>query len=860
MAAGDERNPMEVRATGRQLQALLKRHPKTSYLVFPEDRTFPVRRRDILPRRWAGGPSDTFTGQARPGEWYALQLGVYAARKALADIGLTFTDLKTAADAVIPKAAFGCINLGGTDWRGRSFSKAVDVPKGEVQALWIGVQVPDDACGCYKGSITVRPKGAEPTRVKIVLDVAGKVLRDHGDGDLWRHARLRWLDSTLGIDDEPIEPFTLLRVRNRSIHCLGRTVKLGPGGFPESIVSRFSRSVTRIEKKGRELLARPMTFVVETADGPAVCATGRPKILTRSRGSVTWRSKTRSKALSLTVSGRMEFDGYLKCEVKLKANRSLRLRDVRLEVPFNGAAACYIVSMGRRGGLRRGPLRWKWDAAKQQDAVWMGDVNVGLRCQLYGENYQRPLCNAHYKHGPLNLPKSWHNGGRGGCSIRDEADGVTLLNATSGRRTMKPGETLRFCVGFHVTPFKPLDTDGHWERRFFHVCRPLDPAKRVAGSGASVVNIHQSPVENPFINYPFDAEVVADLRSYIDSVHREGVRAKIYYTVRELSIRAAEIWALRTLGQEILLGGDGRGYFAPKKKDLARYPWCREHLRTDYTVAWRDELTGKYEGQLDESILTASMSRWHNYYLEGLAWLCEHAKIDGLYIDDLSYDRGVMQRVRRVLDRFRPGHAGIDLHSADNWIPAAGWASCVNTYMEHLPYIERLWFGEGFDYQTTSPDYWLIEMSGIPFGLMGEMLWGGGNPWRGMVFGMTSRLGWGGDPRNLWKVWDDFGMRGSEMIAWWDEACPVKTGRDDVLATVYRRRGSSLVAVASWADEPADVTLGVDWKALGIAPGKARIDAPEVAGFQHKEHFRPGDAIRIEPGKGRLLVFGASRR
>ncbi len=73
-------------------------------------------------------------------------------------------------------------------------------------------------------------------------------------------------------------------------------------------------------------------------------------------------------------------------------------------------------------------------------------------------------------------------------------------------------------------------------------------------------------------------------------------------------------------------------------------------------------------------------------------------------------------------------------------------------------------YGEAFGYDTP-PDYWLVEMSGIPFGLMGEMFEGGGNPWRGAVFGMTNRLGWQGDPQPIWKLRDDFGMAGTELLA-----------------------------------------------------------------------------------------------
>ena len=46
----------------------------------------------------------------------------------------------------------------------------------------------------------------------------------------------------------------------------------------------------------------------------------------------------------------------------------------------------------------------------------------------------------------------------------------------------------------------------------------------------------------------------------------------------------------------------------------------------------------------------------------------------------------------------------------------------------------------------------------------------GEHPFKGMVFGETSRLAWSGNPRGIWKLWDDFGMAGSDMIGFWDNA------------------------------------------------------------------------------------------
>jgi hypothetical protein len=138
---------------------------------------------------------------------------------------------------------------------------------------------------------------------------------------------------------------------------------------------------------------------------------------------------------------------------------------------------------------------------------------------------------------------------------------------------------------------------------------------------------------------------------------------------------------------------------------------------------------------------------------------------------------------------------------------------------------------------------------------MGEMLQDGGNPWRGMVFGMTRRY-YGKDapsPKPTWSLLDAFGMKGAEMIGWWSPNCPVNSGRADVLATVYLKPGKALVAIASWAAEAVDVGLQIDWQALGIDPAKAILRARAAEDFQSGAEFNLGDTIRIDPARGLLL-------
>jgi hypothetical protein len=396
---------------------------------------------------------------------------------------------------------------------------------------------------------------------------------------------------------------------------------------------------------------------------------------------------------------------------------------------------------------------------------------------------------------------------------------------------MAKGDSLRFDFRLAVTPFKPLDTQGHFATRFCHAFLPVDEA---AATGANTVNVHHATAINPYINYPFlRAEA---MKRYVDEAHAKGMRVKIYCTVRELTTRAPELWALLSLGDEVFSSGAGGGY-----------SWLQEHVGEGYIPAWFDPT---WE---DCSLVTSGMNRWHNFYVEGMEWLARNVGIDGIYLDDVAFDREIMKRVRRVLSLRCPDPL-IDLHSANQYNPNDGFASSANLYMEHFPFIDRLWFGEYFDY-GSAPDYWLVEMSGIPFGLMGEMLQDGGNPWRGMVFGMTRRF-YGQDapsPQPTWGLLDAFGMEGAEMIGWWSPNCPVKSGRADVLATVYRKPGKSLIAVASWAAEPVEVVFDVDWEALGVDPAKARFVAREAEEFQAAASFKPGDAIPLDPAKGWLI-------
>lgn len=826
--------PMEVIATAAEMQALLASHPSAPYLVFPEDRRYPIRMTDDLPFRWIrAGADKPFHGTADRGEFYAFQVGVYAARTSIDKLAAQFSDFKAeAGPAAIPASAMRCTNLGGRDWMGRRFTKTVGVPQGKVQALWFGLQVPANAApGRYHGTVTIAPAGLAATRVPVTLTVSNRAIADSGDDEPWRHSRLRWLDSTLAEDDGIVAPYTPVRVRDNSVSILGRSVVVGRDGFPARIQSRFTQAMTSIGDKGRDVLTGPIRLVAEGA-GTAIpnWTTSGIRFELHAPGAVHWQSDGTAGPLAIRTRAQMEFDGNIDYDVEVRAREATSLSDIRLEIPFARDVARYMMGLGFKGGLRPAAFRWTWNVQNNQDSAWIGDVNAGMQFTLKDDKYSRPLNTNFYHSKPLVMPASWDNAGHGGCRLSEHGDTV-LVQCYSGPRTMRKGEVQHYNFRLLLTPFHTIDTKAQFSTRYYHAFKPI---AEVAATGANTINVHHATAINPYINYPFLRP--AEMKAYIDEAHARGMKVKIYYTVRELSNHAVELFALRSLGDEILSRGPGGGF-----------SWLQEHLGSDYIAGW-------FVPDLkDAAVINTGISRWHNYYVEGLAWLAKHVGIDGLYIDDVAFDRQTMKRVRKVLDRARPG-ALIDLHSANQYNPRDGFASSANLYLEHFPYLNRLWFGEYFDY-NSAPDYWLVEISGIPFGLMGEMLQDNGNPWRGMVYGMTGRLPWAGDPRPLWKAWDDFGIVDSRMIGYWADDRPVTVDRPDVLATSYVRDGRTMVALASWAKEPVSVRLTIDWKALGLDPKTATLEAPAIEKFQDARTFKADGAIPVEPGRGWLVVI-----
>jgi hypothetical protein len=857
---------METPVQAEVLAAFKQQHP-AKFWLFGEDRQLAVRR-NIIPAHWFEDGAkrfQQFSGVARPGEFYVFQVCLVSQGNP------PWLDCEVRVDSAAGVVAT-VISNPSRDYGDDSGKSAVE--RHCAMPVWIGLQIPLDpqTATCHGKVLFREPSlpssvGGESApfaeQLAFSIKVEGEPVEESGVNDAWRLARVKWLDSTIGHSETVVtRPFIPVKVDEdaRSLDILGRRIMLGANGIPERLTGFFSGSNTRILSNGKDAFAAPPGIECIVA-GRAV--PWRPGRITwhRSPVAVRWSVRSSGGGMWLDVSGVLEYDGNLQLSMRLHAAEDpVAVEDVRFVVPWHGEVAKYAMGLGLKGGLCPEKHDWKWDVSKHQDAVWMGDVNLGAMLRFKDHNYQRPLINAYYDFRPLKLPESW---GGGGIRI-EKGDAVTRLTAYSGPRQvtehLKGSGGLSFDIDWYLTPFKPLDVKQHFTDRYYHAGQgtPLEDTAKLKAAGANIIEIHHNRLCNPYINYPFNDDSFGHLRNFVAKAHADGMRVNLYYTTRELTQNIPEFFALKSMAGEIILPRR-EGVAWPVTNRDGPHPWLREHVGEDIVPAWRENLKfPEYRRKLDLAVITTPDSRWNNFYLEGLHYLVEKAGIDGLYIDDTALDRKSMQRARRILDA--DGNTGrrVSMHSWNHFNGLAKWSNSSIAFMELYPYYDGLWHGEGFN-ANSPPEFMLVEMSGIPYGLMSEML-DHPNPWHGMVFGMRTRWPWSGDPRNLWKLEDLFGIADSEYLGWWDPACPVKTDNSLVKASVYQKGGRTLISLASWAPEETNVRLSVDWRLLGLEPRKATLWAPPCEGFQTERVFAAGGAIPVAPGKGWLLIADEQAR
>ncbi|EDY20451.1 conserved hypothetical protein [Chthoniobacter flavus Ellin428] len=828
--------PMEVISTFAERTQLRDRCRFRPFILFPENRRYPIRMTDQIPYRWAirdVKELDEFADTAQKNEYYVFQIGVYAFKGTLPHLKTAFTELRSKEGAVIPMEAFTCFNMGGVDQYGKAFTKTVHVAEDRVQPLWFGLDIPKSAQpGVYEGTVTVSADDVAPQEVHLRITVEDKSLADHGDGDAWRLSRLRWLNSRTEIDNDVCAPFPPVTVDGQTVHVLGRDIELAADGFPRQATSHID--MFAIGDTGRAILSSPVHFDVVKDRTPVPLESSTAKCVEKDPGVVRFTASATHGGLREEVDTAVEMDGVIHGKVTLTSDADITLDTVKLTIPISADVATFILGSGAQKPLTSKCPESYQGGLEKHKTTWIGDYNAGLALCLPDDR------------------ANWVNLGKGQLRVEHQ-NGTYALSVETGSLEISKNVPKSFEYDLYVTPIKPLPKQ-HWDWKYDQPSYGKVPhLNKWDDSHATIFTLHQGNLLNPYINYPFLN--APQLRQVADKIHGAGGLFKAYYTIRELSNRAPELWALRSLGDEILSPSPEHiGYEEMSQlpleyqfKALTEHPltgqsWMCEHLVSDYHTRWHSLMDSKRQYQ-DGSVQISGASRWSNFYIEGLKWLEVNAGLDGLYLDGITFDRASFLRVRKALVRTKP-NALIDYHGS----PAE--------VMPQLSCIDSLWFGEGADY-SRDPDYWFVAISGIPFGVPGELLQSHASVSKGMVYGLSHRYGWTpADPRGLWGWWDSFKIKDAEMLGYWTPNCPVKIGNPAIRVTAYVHHGKQAAfAIASWSKEETHISPEIDFAALGIDPAKAKLHAPEIPGFQKAAQFEVGKPITLPPDGGLILIL-----
>ena len=826
---------------------ILNTLPEVSF--FGVSREHPLDGKKILPHAIASGEIGTYNRvelQAQPGEYLVFQVVIWSKEKAFDILNCTITP-DTPGHTPHEFCFFAQT---GRDFKGKSFLRPVTVERQEAGIFWFGFQVREEDSEVIENTMHFQTDQYGEFHIPLTIHVSGEVLKDGGENDDFRMARLKWLNSAIGLEEEVPMPYQVLRRDGNTVYLAGHAVEIGRNGLPCRILSGYDCMNTSAVTPVNDLLDGALSLTAGGYDPEQ----GDIEFYNESPCEISWRianGSSNGQAVRLAVDGTIRFDGMIKLHFRTDSPDETE-SEVKLNFTF--ANAPYMLGLGvKRPCIPPEKLDWHWDSAKWEDSFWAGTMNNGCIVRLTDENESVPLLNCYYDWSPLKPPACWNSAGQGGITLTRDGDKLHVLCYSGSTQAQK---TQNYCVEIRLTPFHPIDYKKHWNLRCFHPhmhtfelkeedCFTNPDFAALRAKGVNCLNVHHAISLNPIINYPFSEKSLPLLQKFVARAHEEGFKVLFYYTIRELSVHSPEFKALYSLKGEIFFPWQDNGKWPVTTPAEGPDPWFKAHFEYGFIPAWTEVIkSGPLHGIPDRSLITTPRSRLENFFLEGLRFLLERCPIDGLYLDDCDLSDIGMIRLQRIFRKYRGAEPILDFHA---------WESFNSAYSiplrdaERFPSLTRLWLGEGVKYDLESYENWLIRLSGLPFGLTSEML-GKGNPYLGLLFGMTNRYGWMGDPSELWKVFDQFGISDAEMML---DVLSDEIGTDapDVHTTIWRKQdGSAMIAVASWSEKEETVRLKLPADLCGI-----ELSQPAIPGFQDAAEYSAGASLNILPKQGLLL-------
>ncbi|HUU60046.1 MAG TPA: glycoside hydrolase domain-containing protein, partial [Phycisphaerae bacterium] len=144
---------------------------------------------------------------------------------------------------------------------------------------------------------------------------------------------LDWIGTSVGAVTKVPPPWTPVGLdpARPAVSVLGRKIELDGSGLPKRIVS-----------DGQDLLAGPIRYVAVIGGEPvAIEPAGKLAETARDQAglSASWKGSAAGGGLTLTTTGTVEFDGFIRCTLEISCPRPVPLDALYLDIPIRSEIA-----------------------------------------------------------------------------------------------------------------------------------------------------------------------------------------------------------------------------------------------------------------------------------------------------------------------------------------------------------------------------------------------------------------------------------------------------------------------------------------------------------------------------------------
>ncbi len=651
-------------------------------------------------------------------------------------------------------------------------------------------------------------------QVKCMIKDGERVVAQAIIPDVWL-GKPEWL-TNLGITDEIPSPWTPIAVEGRKVSVTDREYILGDNGLPQSITSL-----------SKNILSTPMTLNAQVDGKPEVITFKALELLEQKAGRVKWAVSGNSRSLTIAGTLTLDYDGFALWSIKVKPLRAGVLDAFRMDFSLPAERALY--ARANTIGGPAGEYSANLDGTGKKEAVKIAWTEHSYGGWAWPEDFFYKFFIGDDDSG-LNImtesPES-HAGKKHIDIVNSAGKRAVTLTLTSGQK-LTPGKELAYEYAWTGLPLKPRpDNPKLWHHALGATSYKDTPLMKIdpeffkevpvlIGSRYMRYDSHYQlsepdPVKRVKRRTAMDATNFVEGMSRAAKYGTKVITDAIYFSAMDTSapetMRYRDSWAVTPGG----------------------YSWYNYHGAMDIAAcpnsSWQDFLVYTSAKILDETPLGG-------IYLDVSAESpCDNIFHGCGYTDESGQRRSTInlwsmrELHKRIYTYYNTGgRKGIMFH---HHLDTAAWAGFCNAGFQGEEWAASK------SYDAMTPEFFramTMNQYGTPYTFFSIFSYYQQTPMNEVMAiclpHYTQPAIWSDRKGNwpaikpYWNIMDDW-WTSAKFVGYWHKNPPSNIKDKDILVSAYVKNGSTLLVIANWKRESANIDLEVNSNAIGFQPSTA---------------------------------------